>query len=117
MEEIINVHNYIQNGFSNDDAELLRPHVLKALKSKGLVILDFNRVEFYTTLFFSQALTYLLEEMGENEYKKRIKVINLSESGESTYNHALEYALEYYGKTEEERRMIDELFYQSFDDM
>jgi len=100
----IKVSDYIEYGFSIDDANKLRPAVEKALNYDSLVSLDFTGVKIFTTLFFGQALTYLIDKLGADEYKKRIRVDNLSASGQATYDHALVYAEEYYAKSDEERR-------------
>jgi len=108
----ISVANYIANGFSQSDADTLAPVVKTALIDKEPVVLDFNGVQFFTTLFFSTALTYLVNEYGEEEYNRLIVIENLSESGCETYKHALDYAIQYYKKTpdeqEEERAIINE---------
>ena len=100
---VIKVIDFISSGFSAEDAAALIPSIDAAKKANAEFVLDFANVQYFTTLFFSAALTRLIGELGEVEYYRCVKVRNLSESGEETYKHALEYAIEYFKKTPEER--------------
>jgi len=117
VEAIIKANEHVANGFSVEDAEKLRPHIHEVVLKKTPVLLDFDGVKFFTTLFFSQALTYLVGEIGADEYDGLIKVKNLSESGEATYEHALTYARDYYSKTEEKRREHDSIVEKVFEEL
>jgi len=99
----IKVADFIDSGFSAEDAEKLTPSINAACSSGSEFIVDFADVQYFTTLFFSTAITRLVGELGEEEYQRRLRVINLSESGAETYNHALEYAIQYFKKTAAER--------------
>jgi predicted naringenin-chalcone synthase len=101
---IIRAADFIESGFSAEDAQLIIPSI-DAVKNADneAFTLDFSGVQYFTTLFFSSALTRLVGEMGVNAYTSRVHVINLSESGAETYDHALDYAVEYFSKTPEER--------------
>jgi len=100
---VIKALDYIESGFSAEDAMLLSPLIDNAKNSDEGFAVDFYGVQYFTTLFFSSALTRLVGEMGIDDYNRRVHVYNLSESGAETYNHALNYAKEYYEKTQEER--------------
>ena len=108
----IQASNFISSGFSKEEADLLQDAINTAVSAKKPFVIDFNDVNFFTTLFFSAALTRLIGEIGHEEYDRLITVENLSESGTETYNHALEYAIEYYAKPnderEKERQIINE---------
>jgi len=95
--------DFIESGFSEEDAAALAPSINEAKDASGKFVVDFSGVQYFTTLFFSSALTRLVGELGEEEYRRRVHVTNLSESGAETYKHALDYAIEYYKKTPEER--------------
>jgi len=99
----ISVANLITNGFSQADAEKIAPVIKEALSKNEPIELDFSGVQFFTTLFFSTALTYLIGELGKTEYERLITIKNLSESGQETYSHALDYAIKYFNMTSEER--------------
>ena len=92
----IKANKLISNGFSTDEAEKLSQKIYEAIISGDQVQVDFDGVQYFTTLFFSTALTYWVGEKGSEEYARLITVKNLSESGQETYQHALDYAVEYY---------------------
>ena len=101
--EIIKAADFIDSGFSEDDALLLIPYIDAAKDANIEFVVDFSGVHYFTTLFFSTALTRLVGELREEEYRRRVHVRNLSESGAETYKHALDYAIEFFKKTAEER--------------
>ena len=102
----------ITSGFSKDEADLLTPKINKAISESTPFILDFDGVQYFTTLFFSTALTHLVGSLGHDGYNRMVTVINLSESGQETYQHAYDYAVQYYQKApyekEQERRIVNE---------
>ena len=105
----VKVATIITSGFSFEDAEKITPALLDALREHDEVVVDFDGVKYFTTLFFSQSLTYLVGKMGEDSYRKKIKTINLTESGADTYKHALDYAIDYYAKNLAGREMQDSI--------
>ena len=100
---ITRVSNYIKEGYSADEAELILPQIKEAVSKGTAFTIDFANIQFFTTLFFSTALTHLVGDMGNEKYGEIVHVINLSESGKETYEYALDYAVKYYAKTSMER--------------
>jgi len=100
---IIKAVDFIDSGFSAEDADALVPSIDVANESGEEFTVDFSGVQYFTTLFFGSALTRLIGNMGEEIYCRRVHVTNLSESGAETYKHALDYAIEFFKKTPEER--------------
>jgi hypothetical protein len=104
--------DFITSGFSTDEAGLLTPEISKAISTSTPFILDFDGVKYFTTLFFSTALTHLIGSLGLDGYNRMVNVKNLSESGLETYQHAYDYAVQYYQKTpyeqDRERRIVNE---------
>jgi len=100
----IKAKSFVKDGYSADEAEKLLPEIEKAILAGEPFTVDFEGVQFFTTLFFSTALTYLVGEIGKEEYNRKVHVRNLSESGEETYRHALDYSIEYYQKTPDEQK-------------
>lgn len=111
MKTII-AKDYIKSGFSEDEAALLQPEIGKAVSESTPFVLDFDQVQYFTTLFFSTALTYLVDHLGVDGYNRMVTVKNLSESGQETYKHAYDYAIQYYNMTpreqKRERQIINE---------
>ena len=69
-------------------------------------------MRFFTTLFFSQAFTYLVGTLGKEVYLEKVLVENLTESGNDTYQHAVDYAVEYYAKNLDDQKIHDDIIDQ-----
>ena len=97
------VKNYIKTAFSSKDAEVLYKLLEDAVHKHEQINIDFNGIEFYTTLFFGSAITCFVSELGPDEFASRISVSNLSELGKTAYQHSLDFAREEYLLTPEQK--------------
>lgn len=88
----IKVKDYISSAFSNEQAMELRNEIQKYL-SEDKITLDFEDISQYTTLFFNFSTGYFIKKLGKDKYDKQFEIINLSELGESTYNHSYNNSL------------------------
>jgi len=84
----INVADFLQSAFSNDQAEMLKDKIQDELKNDDKIILDFKGITKFTTLFFNFSTGYFLSTLGREKYDHIFQVINLNELGQSTYNHS-----------------------------
>lgn len=100
---MIKARQYIQTGFSADDAEKLLSVMQPLIKKKEKVILDFSEIKIFTTLFFNNVLAKFLVEFGPDRYNEMFEVNNLSDVGKNTYQHSIENAKEYYKMSHEQR--------------
>lgn len=115
MEKIL-VHELIKTGFSLDEAQKLFEQIDKKVKAhsnlKEKIIIDFNGVKFFTTQFFNNSISKYILTMGPEEFKKIFEIINLSDAGQSTYQHSFENAVSYYNlpaeKRIEQNKIVDE---------
>ena len=105
----VKASDYIQSGFSAEDAGKIAPIIKNALKEHGAIKVNFKGISYYTTLFFSQSVTNLLGQMSKKEYDSKIKIANLTKSGKITYQHAMAYAVDFYSETEQERIKQEEM--------
>ena len=101
-KKTIKAINFIETGFSREDADALYPYIELIIATGDSVTVDFDEVRFFTHTFFSQTLTRFIGTLGEEEYRRRIQVDNLTESGASLYDTALEYAIEFYSNRKED---------------
>ncbi|MBQ6005613.1 MAG: STAS-like domain-containing protein [Selenomonadaceae bacterium] len=112
MVKTIVVRDYINSGFTQDDAEKISD-ILKAglpkLSEGDAISFDFSNVKFFTTLFFNFAFTSLLKEMPFEEYSKKIILENLSEVGKRAYEHSLENAKRFVAMSKEERETREQI--------
>lgn len=99
--------NYIETGFSADDANKLDAVISPMLRNQEKVIIDFQDITIFTTLFFNTALSKYVMEKGPDEYERLFELNNLSEIGQVTYQHSLDNAKEYYNLTAEQRQKQD----------
>ena len=106
---MIYAKEYITTGFSIEDAKKLQDVIQKQLNSSGTIKIDFSDIKIFTTLFFNNALTKYVMELGPDRYYEKFKLINLSELGQVTYNHSLENACNYYHQSKESRKKQDEI--------
>ena len=99
----IKVSDYTTEGFSANDAEKLKPRISEALQKEDIIEVDFSGVEYFTTLFFGFSLTLHVDDLGKEEYIRRINVTNLVEPWDKTYEKSLNFAIKQYAKSPEER--------------
>lgn len=101
--------NYIETGFSADDAGKLDTIIKPLIDKREKVVIDFEGVRIFTTLFFNTALAKYVMEIGPDEYEKLFELKNLSEVGDITYQHSLDNAKNYYVMNEKQRKNQDEI--------
>lgn len=107
---MIQVNQYIKTAFSAEDAESLLKVIQPLIDAGENVILDFSGIKLFTTLFFNNALAKYVLELGPEAYRERFEIRNLSEVGETTYQHSMENAKDYYKVSAEEKEVQQKLF-------
>ena len=100
---MIQANKYIKTGFSANDAECLLSVIEPIVDRNEVVQIDFSDIKIFTTLFFNIALTKYVVQLGPQKYTEMFKVLNLSEVGQSTYQHSFENAVEYYNLSEDQK--------------
>lgn len=114
---MVRVSDYIKNAFSMEDASRIAPHIEEELQKSDRVILDFDGIRFFTTLFFNNAVTKYVVSLGIDEYKRRFSIVNLSEVGKTTYAHSLSNAVSYSKLSEEQRDQAAAIASETLEDM
>lgn len=85
----IKVNDFLQSAFSNEQAEILKKEIKKSVENKeDKIVLDFDGITKFTTLFFNFSTGYFLSSLGKEKYDKMFEIINLNDLGESTYIHS-----------------------------
>lgn len=100
---------YIETGFSAEDAEKLDAIINPIFQKREKVVIDFDGITIFTTLFFNTALGKYVMEIGPDEYGKLFELKNLSDVGEVTYQHSLDNAKNYFALSAEQRKKQDEI--------
>ena len=101
--------NYVQTGFSIEDAEKLDVAISKEINSSEKIVVDFSGITFFTTLFFNNALAKYVLQLTPEKYNEKFEIVNLSEVGEITYKHSYYNALEYYNLPPEKREVQEQI--------
>ena len=88
----INVKDISQYAMFEQDGIKLREAILKALQHEEMVILDFEGVDFFTTMYFNASIGWLVLTKGPSYVAEKIKTNNISELGQLTWKHSFENA-------------------------
>lgn len=88
--------SYIQTGFSAADAEKLDVIIKPLFVKREKIVIDFEEIKIFTTLFFNIVLGKYVMEIGPEEYEKLFELKNLTEIGDIAYLRSLENAKSYY---------------------
>lgn len=91
--KIIKVSEIIPNAFSSDQAIKLRDEMKKHLNNKENILLDFSGIDKYTTLFFNFCTGFFIRELGKEKYDELVRLDNLSNLGQSTYQNSYNNAI------------------------
>lgn len=92
----IMVRELFSSAFSESKALILRTEIQKNLDQGEHVIIDFDGISKYTTLFFNFSTGFFVSLLGPEKYNDVISIRGLSNLGESTYKNSYENAIEKY---------------------
>lgn len=98
----------------NRDAEKLAKEIEKALTKKEKIIIDFEGIERYATLFFNFSLLPYARQFGKQKYDETFTILNLSDFGQKVYNCFYKNSIKHPIKftTEQEKlivKIVDEI--------
>lgn len=112
----IKVCELINSAFSNEEANILKACIEKKLLTENKIILDFEGITQFTTLFFNFSTGFFVKEYGKEKYDDIFELINLSELGESTYIHSYNNSLRNEKDANEIQKAILDII-QNIDDI
>ena len=93
---MIKALDFIKTGFSADDANEL-DKVIQPLFERGeKIVVDFEGIKIFTTLFFNNVFAKYILTIGPETYQECFALENLSELGQTTYQHSFDNAVNYY---------------------
>ena len=95
----IQLNKYINTAFAKEDIDTILPIIKESLYSDEEVILDFDNVKFFTTLFINTLLITILDTMSMNEFMRRYKFANLTEYGEALLYRCFDNMFDYYSES------------------
>lgn len=79
---------------TEDQGFLVRNAMETAAKANEVIVLDFDGISLFATMFFNASIGYYIVEKGIDYCKENIKLANISELGMETYTHSFENAKE-----------------------
>jgi len=88
----IRVQTITKYAMFEQDGIRLREAICDALQKEAEVQLDFEGVEFFTTMFFNASIGWLFLSNGPLYIEEKIQIVNLTELGEITLKHSFENA-------------------------
>ena len=94
--KIIAVKKLFSNAFSEKNALILRSEVQKLLNTKEKILIDFEGISKYTTLFFNFSTGYFISLLGVEKYNEKISLKGLSSLGKRTYQNSYKNAIKSY---------------------
>lgn len=94
--KIITVKELFSNAFSEKNSLILRSEIQKLINTKEKILIDFEGVSRYTTLFFNFSTGYFISLLGVEKYNEKISLKGLSPLGERTYQNSYENAIKSY---------------------
>ena len=83
---LIKMKELSSTAFDVEDADLLKVEIEKTLAQEEKIIIDFEGIERYATLFFNFSLLPYARQLGKQKYDDTFFLINLDEIGEEDYN-------------------------------
>lgn len=111
MKEI-NVFEIIGDKAITLDAGIrLRDAIITSLENQTEeVLLDFNNVKQFTTMFFNSSIGYLVSYIGSNKVSEQIKFKNLSTLGQKSYDRSFKNAeLKHENSSNDLNKKIEEI--------
>ena len=98
---MIKAIEYIKTGFSADDAAKLNEAIQPVFEKGQKVVVDFSGISIFTTLFFNNVFAKYILKIGPEQYQAVFEIVNLSDLGQTTYQHSYDNAVSYYGLSKE----------------
>lgn len=88
VNEVCNYAIFEQDGIK------LREAILSQLDKKEQIVLDFENIQFFATMFFNASIGWLVLRYGPEWINEKISKINLSDLGETTWKHSFDNAVQ-----------------------
>lgn len=111
---LIKMKELSSTAFDAEDANLLKVEIKKALAQEEKIIIDFEGIERYATLFFNFSLLSYAKQLGKQKYDATFTIINLSDFEQKVYNRFYKNSIKHPIKftTEQEKlivKIVDEI--------
>ena len=93
MITTIYVKDICQYAMFDADGMLLRTKMLEAWNKGDSILLDFDHIGLFATMFFNASIGWFVMKYDPAEVEARIETRNLSQLGQDTYHHSFANAI------------------------
>lgn len=80
------------------------------------VVLDFNGITMFASLYFNNSITKLIPNFPVSLIKKRVIVTNINETGQKALSRSLEVGSKFYKLSDDERQQITAIIKKNLSD-
>jgi len=112
MESVtINIINIIgdQYGVEAQDGQKVYQYIRKAIDNQHKIVLSFLNIQILTTAFLNTAIGQLYKDYTEEQIKKHLQVVDISDSGKVALKRVVDTAKIYYKDPEALKRSVDQI--------
>lgn len=82
---LIKMKELSSTAFDVEDANLLKAKIEKALAQNEKITIDFEGIEFFSSVFFNHVFLHYAKNLGKEKYDSIFHLINLDEIGTDDY--------------------------------
>ncbi|MCJ8349188.1 STAS-like domain-containing protein [Moritella sp.] len=93
---------------SRESGLKLKSAIDDLLSQGNIVEIDFEGIQFYASPFFNTVIAPYLGKMSLGEMKERFIFHNLTPVGRNLLNQVIHNAIDFYSKSEEEQKRIED---------
>ena len=91
----IKIKDICPMAMTEDQGLLVRNAMKSAAEANEVIVLDFDGISLFATMFFNASIGYYIVEKSIDYCKENIRLANISELGRETYDHSFENAKEF----------------------
>lgn len=91
MKELI-ISSFVPMAMTEKQGMVIRNEIEKYIKIEDVIILDFSNIHMYATMFFNAIIGYYARVLTPQGCIEKIKLSNISDLGQDTFNHSFENA-------------------------
>ena len=91
---VIKVKDICPYSVFEQDGIKLRKVILHELEKNNTVRLDFEGIDLFATMFFNASIGFIVLKDGPEVIEKNVSYQNLTELGQSTWEHSFQNAIE-----------------------
>ncbi len=92
----IKIKDIVNMAITEEQGLKLRKKIGEIIESQDEIVLDFEDIKLFTTMFFNASIGYYILQYSPEKCKNIFNLKNISKVGEQTYKHSFENAEEIF---------------------